>query len=49
MIQLYLIHLKFLSECPGRLPSPHLILHSQEVSLWEFARIMGSACQYRHI
>ena len=31
MIQLDMMHLKFLSECLSRLPCPHLILHPQEV------------------
>ena len=31
VIQLYFMHLKFLSEYPSCLPCPHLILHPQEV------------------
>ena len=31
MVQLYVVHLKFLSKCLSRLPCPHLILHPQEV------------------
>ena len=31
VVQLYVMHLKFLSECLSRLPCPHLILHPQEV------------------
>ena len=31
VIQLDMMHLKFLSECLSRLPCPHLVLHPQEV------------------
>ena len=31
MVQLYVMHLKFLSKCLSHLPCPHLILHPQEV------------------
>ena len=31
MVHLYVLHLKFLSECLSCLPCPHLILHPQEV------------------